>query len=179
MKTWDENRTTINQLWSQCQWTDEERRLWKDDLSGLDQDVLYGALRNVKRSRDTLYPQLKWILDEYRELAWSRKRAARQTAKPEPKVDLSGINDEEDKRLSNDFVALIDVSEPSQFKDIETRVLDKCCGQKKGDPPQMHAKSAIRVLLYARERLLGEAVRFGKVLPSGDVKPINIGGTAA
>jgi hypothetical protein len=171
VRTWDENKTAINQLWPQCQWTDEERRLWKDDLSGLDQDVLYGTLRNVKRSRDTLYPQLKWILDEYRDLSWSRKRAARQTAKPEPKVDLSGINDEEDKRLSQDFVALIDMSERSQFEDIEKRVLDKL--------PQMHSKSAVRVLTYARERLLGEAVRFGRVLPSGDVRPINIGGSAA
>ena len=171
MRTWDENKTAINQLWPQCQWTDEERRLWKDDLSGLDQDVLYGALRNVKRSRDTLYPQLKWILDEYRDLSWSRKRAARQTTKPEPKLDISGINDEEDKRLSQDFVALIDMSERSQFEDIEERVLDKL--------PQMHSKSAGRVLTYARERLLGEAVRFGRVLPSGDVRPINIGGSAA
>lgn len=171
MRTWDENRTTINQLWPQCQWTDEERRLWKDDLSGLDQDVLYGALRNVKRSRDTLYPQLKWILDEYRELSWSRKRASRQTTKPEPKVDLSGINDDEDRRLAQDFVALIDMSEPSQFEDIKERVLDKL--------PHMHARSAIRVLTYARERLLGEAIRFGKVLSSGDVKPITIGGSAA
>ena len=179
MRTWDENRTTINQLWPQCQWTDEERRLWKDDLSGLDQDVLYGALRNVKRSRDTLYPQLKWILDECRDLSWSRKRAARQTTTPEPKLDLSGISDDEDRRLAQDFVALIDMSEPSHFEDIEKRVLDKCCGEKKGDPPQMHARSAIRVLTYARERLLGEAVRFGKVLSSGDVKPITIGGSAA
>lgn len=171
MRTWDENKTAINQLWPQCQWTDEERRLWKDDLSGLDQDVLYGALRNVKRSRDTLYPQLKWILDEYRDLSWSRKRASRQTTKPEPKLDISGINDEEDKRLSQDFVALIDMSERSQFEDIEERVLDKL--------PQMHSKSAGRVLTYARERLLGEAVRFGRVLPSGDVRPINIGGSAA
>jgi hypothetical protein len=171
VRTWDENKTAINQLWPQCQWTDEERRLWKDDLSGLDQDVLYGALRNVKRSRDTLYPQLKWILDEYRDLSWSRKRAARQTTKPEPKLDISGINDEEDKRLSQDFVALIDMSERSQFEDIEERVLDKL--------PQMHSKSAGRVLTYARERLLGEAVRFGRVLPSGDVRPINIGGSAA
>ena len=171
MRTWDENKTAINQLWPQCQWTDEERRLWKDDLSGLDQDVLYGALRNVKRSRDTLYPQLKWILDEYRDLSWSRKRAARQTTKPEPKLDMSGINDEEDKRLSQDFVALIDMSERSQFEDIEERVLDKL--------PQMHSKSAVRVLTYARERLLGEAVRFGRVVSSGDVRPINIGGSAA
>jgi hypothetical protein len=171
VRTWDENRTTINQLWPQCQWTDEERRLWKDDLCGLDQDVLYGALRNVKRSRDTLYPQLKWILDECRDLSWSRKRAARQTTTPEPKLDLSGISDEEDKRLSQDFVALIDMSEPSRFEDIKERVLDKL--------PQMHARSAIRVLTYARERLLGEAVRFGKVLSSGDVKPITIGDSAA
>jgi hypothetical protein len=63
------------------------------------------------------------------------------------------------------------MSERSQFEDIEERVLDKL--------PQMHSKSAVRVLTYARERLLGEAVRFGRVLPSGDVRPISIGGSAA
>jgi hypothetical protein len=67
-RTWEQNRTAINQLWPQCQWTDEERRLWSDDLASVDQDVLYDAARNVKRNNDTLYPQLKWFRDEYRSL---------------------------------------------------------------------------------------------------------------
>ncbi len=168
MRTWDENRTSINQLWPQCQWSDEERRLWKDDLSHerVDQDLLYAALKNVKRTRDTLYPQLKWILDEYRELGLSQRKAMRQTTKPEPKLELN-INDDEDKRLSQDFVVLIDMSSAADFDDIEQRVLDKL--------PQMHSRSAVRLLNYARRRLLGEIPQFGRVTPSGDIQPIAIG----
>lgn len=169
MRTWDENRTAINQLWPQCQWTDEERRLWNDDLSGeqIDQEVLYDALRNVKRSHDTLYPQLKWIRDEYNSLRLARKSAQRQAIKREPKLDLSGISDEQDKRLSEDFVALIDISSPADFDDIEARVIAKV--------PEMHARSAIRVLNYARKRLLGETQQFGKLDGSGEVKTLTAG----
>ena len=147
MRTWDENKAAINQLWPQCQWTDEERRLWKDDLSGLDQAVLYDAVRNVKRTRDTLYPQLKWVLEEYRDLSLARKRSAKKPADGGVKLSLK-IKDEEDKRLHDDFVHLIDISSPSDFADVETRVLDNL--------PKMYSRSAIRVLKYARMRLLGE-----------------------
>jgi len=129
--------------------------------------VLYDALRNVKRSRDTLYPQLKWILEEHRELSWAKKTASRQTVRHEPKLGLS-VNDSEDKSLSEDFVALIDMSAPSDFGDIEARVLDKL--------PQMHSRSAIRVINYARLRLLGQSPQFGKVSSDGDVTPVAIGG---
>ena len=169
MRTWDENRVAINQLWPQCQWTDEERRLWKDDLSCdvIDQDLLYDALRNVKRTRDTLYPQLKWIRDEYNTLRVTQKAAARKTVKPEPKLDMSGISDEGDKRLCEDFVALIDMSLPEDFGDIEARVLDKL--------PCMHSASAVRVIEYAKMRLLGQTPLFGRVNSSGDVRPISVG----
>lgn len=171
MRTWDENRTAINQLWPQCQLTDEERRLWWDDLSGehIDQDVLYDALRNVKRSHDTLYPHLKWIRDEYNSLRSSKKAAQRKAVKPEPKLDLSGISDEGDRRLSEDFVALIDLASPSDFDDIQARVIAKV--------DEMHARSAIRVLNYARKRLLGETQQFGKVDSSGGITTVSAGGT--
>lgn len=167
MRTWDENKTAINQLWPQCQWTEEERRLWSGDLSGMDQDVLYDALRNVKRTHDTLYPQLKWILDEYRELSWARRRAAKQKTPTEKKLDLH-INDDEDRQLHEELVALVDMSEPQHFEDIEARVLDKL--------PKMRARTALRVLAYARLRLLGQSHRFGRVMESGEIQPISIGG---
>ena len=103
MRTWEENRSAINQLWPQCQWTDEERRLWKDDLSSLDQAVLYDAVRNVKRTKETLYPQLKWVLEEHRDLMRARKRASAKPASQDVKIDLSGIRDEEDGKLHDDF----------------------------------------------------------------------------
>ena len=148
MRTWDENRTAINQLWPQCQWTDEERRLWKDDLSGLDQAVLYDALRNVKRTKETLYPQLKWVLEEHRDLMRARKRLAVKPVSHDVKLDLSGIRDEEDKRLHDDFLQLIDLSDPADFDGVQDRVLDNL--------PKMHWATANKVLKYARMRLLGE-----------------------
>lgn len=148
MRTWEENRSAINQLWPQCQWTDEERRLWNDDLCGLDQAVLYDAVRNVKRTKETLYPQLKWVIEEHRDLVRARKRSASKPVSQHVKLDLSGIKDEEDKKLHDDFLQFIDMSSPSDFTDVETRVLDSL--------PKMHSVTAIRVLKYARMRLLAE-----------------------
>lgn len=167
MRTWDENKTAINQLWPQCQWTEEERRLWHGDLCGLDQAVLYDALRNVKRNRDTLYPQLKWILDEHRELSWAKRRSAKKKATTEKKLDLH-IDDQEDRQLHDDFVALIDMSGPSDFENVEERVLDSL--------PKMRATTALRALMYAKLRLLGQSHRFGRVDDAGDVQLINLGG---
>ena len=168
MRTWDENKTAINQLWPQCQWTEEERRLWQGDLCGLDQAVLYDALRNVKRSRDTLYPQLKWILDEHCELSRAKRRSATKKTQSEPKLDLH-IDDAEDRQLHEDLVAVIDMSEPSDFDSVECRILDSL--------PKMKATTALRALMYARLRLFGQSQRFGKVKESGDVQLINVGGT--
>ena len=168
MRTWDENKTAINQLWPQCQWTEEERRLWQGDLGGLDQAVLYDALRNVKRSRDTLYPQLKWILDEHCELSRAKRRSATKKTQSEPKLDLH-IDDAEDRQLHEDLVAVIDMSEPSDFDSVECRILDSL--------PKMKATTALRALMYARLRHLGQSQRFGKVKESGDVQLINVGGT--
>jgi hypothetical protein len=147
MRTWEDNKSAINQLWPQCQWTDEERRLWKDDLSSLDQAVLYDAVRNVKRTKDTLYPQLKWVLEEHRDLMRARKRSAVKPASHEVKLELN-IRDEEDRQLHDDFLQFVDMSSPSDFADVESRVLDNL--------PKMHSLTAIRVLKYARMRLLGE-----------------------
>lgn len=147
MRTWEDNKTAINQLWPQCQWTDEERCLWKDDLSGLDQAVLYDAVRNVKRTKDTLYPQLKWVLEEHRELMRARKRTASKPVDQGVKLKLD-VNDDEDKQLHKDFLALIDVSSPSDFVAVETRVLDNLS--------KMNSATAQSVLKYARKRLLGE-----------------------
>lgn len=169
MRTWEDNKTAINQLWPQCQFTEEERRLWSGDLSIMDQVVLYDALRNVKRTHDTLYPQLKWILDEYRELSWARRRQAKSKTPTEKKLDLH-VDDREDRQLHEELVALVDLSQPSDYGDIEARVLDKL--------PKMRAGTALRVLGYARLRLLGESHRFGRVLDSGDIQPLSMGGAA-
>lgn len=167
MRTWDDNRVAINQLWPQCQWSEEERRLLKDDLSGLDQDVLYDALRNVKRSRDSLYPQLPWMLQAYRELFSAKRSALNATpAQSEPRL-LVNVSDAEDKRLAEEFVAYIDSAQPSEFESVETMVLDNL--------PKMLNATAYRVLMYARKRLLGQEALFGKVSSDGNVSPIKFG----
>ena len=169
MRTWEQNKTTINQLWPTCSFTDEEKRLWSDDLGSLDQDVLHDAIRNVKRSRDTQWPQLKWMLDAYRELSHAKRQAKTHSKAPEPRVGVK-VDDDENSRLADDFIAYIDSASPSDFQDIHDRVLDKLV--------KMHSRTAVRVINYAKKRLLGEEPRFGRVDDNGDVTPFGLGGAA-
>ncbi len=168
MRTWDQNKLAMNQLWPQCQWSDEERRLLNDDLGGLDQDTLYDALRNVKRTRDTLYPQLPWILQAYRELHSAKKQAA-SSRKPMERHKAVHVDADESKRLASEFVSMIDDATPSDFGMIEGLVLDKVEGLKIDMLP------AHKVLMYARKRLLGQEAMFGRITSDGEVDPIAFG----
>lgn len=169
MRTWEQNKTTINQLWPTCSFTDEEKRLWSEDLGSLDQDTLYDAIRNVKRSRDTQWPQLKWMLDAYRELSHAKRQAKTHSKAPEPRVGVN-VDEDENSRLADDFIAYIESAAPSDFQDIHDRVLDKLT--------KMHSRTAVRVILYAKKRLLGEEPRFGRVDDNGDITPFGLGGAA-
>jgi hypothetical protein len=169
VRTWDQNKTTINQLWPTCTFTDEEKRLWGDDLGPLDQDTLYDAIRNVKRTRDTQWPQLKWMLDAYRELSHAKRQAKTHSKPAEPRVGVN-VNEDENSRLADDFIAYIDAAAPSDFQDIHDRVLDKLL--------KMHSRTALRIIAYAKKRLLGEEPRFGRVDDNGDVTPFGLGGAA-
>jgi hypothetical protein len=169
VRTWSDNKQTINQLWPTCSFTDEEKRLWHDDLGSLDQDVLYDAIRNVKRSRDTQWPQLKWMLDAYRELSHAKRQATRHYTKAEERCGVE-INEDENSRLADDFVAYIDTATPADCPAIIDMVLDKL--------PKMHSRTALRVITYAKKRLLGEEPKFGRVNDNGDVTPFGIGGAA-
>jgi hypothetical protein len=164
-RTWDENRQTINQLWPVAQFTAEDVRLWHDDLSGLDQDMLYDAIRNVKRTHDSVYPQLKWMLDEYRSLAQSRKAALRSTVSREEKTQWN-IDETQDREARNELMEWVDRAEPSEYRAIHDAVFE----------PEMfkrlHSLTAMRIVFYARERLLGEKPQFGRVNDRGDVTPM-------
>jgi hypothetical protein len=165
VRTWDENKTAINQLWPSHSWSDEEAKLVRQDLSPLDQATLYDAIRNAKRNHDTPFVHLKWLLDEYRALASSKRRALKASKPAEEKLRLN-IDDQADRKLSEDFVAWIDECEPHDFEHVQATVLDKL--------PQMHSASAVRVLSYARKRLLGETQQFGKVADDGSTAPLTL-----
>jgi len=118
VRTWDDNKRAINQLWPKAEFTDEERRLWHDDLSGLNQDVLYDAIRNVKRANDTLYPQLKWFRDEYRHLERLRRFAdGRQVKGSDQPREIVDIDPAMDARMAADLRDVIDTLTPSQWQE--------------------------------------------------------------
>lgn len=166
MRTWDDNRSVINDFWP-TEWNPEEWKLIHDDLSPLDQSMLYDAIRNTKRKHDTPFVHLKWLLDEYRDLESSKKHALKAPRPRDEKLQLN-IDDAHDRNLCDQFVAYIDECEPQHFSEVESRVLDKL--------PEMHAASAVRILNYARCRLLGEEQMFSRVTRSGDLVPIATGG---
>ena len=147
MRTWDDNKTAINQLWPMAQFTDEEKRLWTDDLSGLDQIVLYDAIRNAKRNHDSLYPQLKWIRDEYRTLSriaslLSKKRAAPGEPKNRVRIDASV-----DRRTEDELRAVVEVTTVAQFESTRDLIADKAATLK------IELATAYRLVRYLLKRL--------------------------
>lgn len=125
-RTWQANSDTINGLWPQCQWTDEEIDLWRSDLAGLDQDVLFEAIREVKRSKESLYPQLVWIHAAYRTL-FAAKRAAERTAtaaEPAFTGDKLTIDPAESRRLADEIAREIDAAGPDDFQAIEDKIAE-------------------------------------------------------
>jgi hypothetical protein len=162
MRTWDENRSVINDFWP-TEWNPEETKLMHDDLSPLDQATLYDAIRNTKRKHDTPFVHLKWLLDEYRELASAKKHALKSSKPKDEKLQLN-IDDDHDRKLCDQFVAYIDECEPQHFTEVESRVLDKL--------PSMHSASAVRVLSYARARLLGQETKFSRVTKDGGLQAV-------
>jgi hypothetical protein len=147
MRTWDQNRAAINQLWPQCVWTDEERRLWHDDLHRLDQDVLYDAIKNVKRNNESMYPQLKWVRDEYRHLyrlkTFSEKKRLQQS---EPRqvvrIDKSG-----DAAMREELKAVVEMTTPAEFQSTVDLIADKAAILK------IEMSTAFRLVSYLLRRL--------------------------
>ena len=148
MRTWDENRTAINQLWPKCEWTEEERKLMHADLGGLNQEMLYDAIRNVKRNNDTLYPQLKWFRDEYRNLERLRRfKETRSVKGSDVDRDVTRIDKATDEKMAADIRAFIETLTPSQWREgvelIAAKAHDK----------QIELTTGYRLGRYLNERL--------------------------
>ncbi len=147
MRTWDDNKTAINGLWPMMQLTDEEKRLWHDDLQPLDQVVLYDAIRNVKRNNDTLYPQLKWMRDEYRTLHRMRQLSDRRSKPSGEPRKVVRIDKRDDDRMASDLRAYIDDCTPGQWREAVDFIADKAAAER------LELTTAFRLCRYLNERL--------------------------
>lgn len=165
MKTWDENRAVINQFWP-TDWNPEEMKLMREDLSPLDQDMLYDAIRNAKRKHDTPFVHLKWLLDEYRELS-TLKRAAMRTAMPKEERVLMSFSEDEDGRIAQEFIDWIDEAQPSDYQTIYDAIFTPESFNK------TTSKTALRLVAYAKSRLLGIEPQFSRVTKDGDVSVLS------
>lgn len=146
MKTWETNRQAINQLWPLMTFTDEEKRLWNDDLSCLDQAVLYDAIRNVKRNNDTNYPQLKWVRDEYRALDRVRNLRRPVSANGEQKK-IVNIDSDKNARMRDELKVVIELAEPSDWQATVDLVADKA------GKCEIEMATAFRLVRYLNDRL--------------------------
>lgn len=147
MRTWDDNRAAINGLWPMMQLTEEEKKLWHDDLSPLDQVVLYDAIRNVKRNNDTLYPQLKWVRDEYRSLHRIKSLQGKRANQQEEPRQLVCIDKQADDQMASDLRAFIDECTPGQWREAADLIADKASELK------LEMATAFRLGRYLNERL--------------------------
>lgn len=170
MRTWSDNKTAINQLWPMAQFTEEERRLWHDDMSGLNQDVLYDAIRNVKRNNESLYPQLKWIRDEYRHLS----RLVQYVSRPSPsgeKREIVNIDKDVNKQYRDELRLLIESATPSDFQPTIDVIADKAANKK------IEMATAYGLVRYAIERLGMDDKAGGRIKRDDVVGPVIAGAT--
>lgn len=148
MRTWDENRTAINQLWPKCEWTEEERKLMHADLGSLNQELLYDAIRNVKRNNDTLYPQLKWFRDEYRNLERLRRfQETRNVKGSDAEREVTRIDKATDEKMAADIRSVIETLTPSQWREGVELIADKAYAK------QIELATGYRLGRYLNERL--------------------------
>lgn len=145
MRTWDENRRAISELWPLMEWTAEEKKLWIDDLSVLDQSLLYDAIRNVKRNNDTNYPQLKWIREEYRTLSRLSQAAVRSGKPPEPR-ELQKVDAADDERYRAELMEVIRMASPADFEMIRDLISDKAAQVK------IEMATALRLINFLLQR---------------------------
>lgn len=166
MRTWEDNKTAIHELWPEKNFTGEEAKLWREDLAHLDQDMLYDAIRNVKRKRDTPWVQLPWITSEYRELKQARSRNSKKIDRGE-KLNLL-INRDKEKKLEEQIKALIDVSAPSDYQSIHEKITVEYVDY-------LHGRTALQLVGYAKRRFcLQDYPGFGRVNCDGDIDPIDL-----
>ena len=147
MRTWDDNKSAINQLWPRAEFTDEERRLWHDDLSTCDQVVLYDVIRNVKRNNDTLYPQLKWFREEYRSLSRMKTLQERRPNPDKEPRQVVRIDKRDDEKMAGELRAYIDGCTPADWREAVDFIADKAASLK------VEMATAFRLCRYLNERL--------------------------
>lgn len=144
-KTWDDNRELINGLWPLSQLTPEEADLWRSDLSGLDQGVLFDALRNVKRNNDSNYPQLKWVRDEYRGL--HRIATVRRLPQSAPNYEPPAYDDGMDKRIGDELRAVVESATADEYRGTISLIADKAA------KALIRMPTAFRLVSYLNARL--------------------------
>ena len=146
MRTWDENREAMNQLWPTHAWTAEEATLVRQDLSPLDQDILWDAIRNAKRNHDTPFVHLKWLLDEYRSLHRVRKLVSRQSASEQPR-QIVRIDADQNARMRAELTAVVDQATHDDYQSIVGLIADKAAELK------IEMATAYGLVRYLQRRL--------------------------
>lgn len=144
-RTWDANRELINGLWPMAQFTAEEADLWRADLHGLDQAALFEAIRQVKRTRDSIYPQLAWVHEAYREIR-AKARAARPPVAGPPAFagDRLTIDPVRERQLRRELEHAIETAGDGELDAVVDRITREI--------DNLEARSTITLMARVRER---------------------------
>ena len=118
----------------------------RQDLSHLDQDILWDAIRNAKRNHDTPFVHLKWLLDEYRSISRLRKLAAVKTTTSEPR-QLVQIDSGENARMRAELAIVVDQATAEDYQTVVDLIAEKASQLK------IEMTTAFSLVKYLQERL--------------------------
>ena len=156
-RTWDENRNTINDFWG-IEFRPEEGEFWRKELSPLNQDVLYLAICEVKRSKDSPWPQLAWIHAAYRRIGAAKLAEMVKETPPadyrRPTADTPRlyIDTEESARIADELRdRILKAETAAELADIR-KELESCV-----DRLEARTLFAVAVALGDREAAIGAA----------------------
>jgi hypothetical protein len=128
-----------------AQFTAEEADLWRADLHGLDQAALFEAIRQVKRTRDSIYPQLAWVHEAYREMR-AKARAARPPVAGPPAFagDRLTIDPVRERQLRRELEHAIETAGDGELDAVVDRITREI--------DNLEARSTITLMGRVRER---------------------------
>tara|TARA_S200002703_G_scaffold90203_2_gene77806 strand:+ start:115 stop:630 length:516 start_codon:yes stop_codon:yes gene_type:complete len=118
--TWETNRQRINGLWSQASWTPEEKFIWHDALSELNQQRLWKALQVVAKKYSSPKPSIKWVLTEYQRILDDEEAKAIA----EKREKTQEYDDEKDRRMM-DEVRRDQKMMRSRLKELDSESLER------------------------------------------------------
>jgi hypothetical protein len=171
MRTYEDNVETINELWQTFMPTHELKQLFREQLSKLNQDVLYLSIKRAKVDNEGPWPAIKWFTTAYADVQRKLREAGevREVAYKPIKNTLPKVDGDAEAKLVSDFRLAIQDCGDQGFVALHDMIVDRVgrC--------EIGLANGARLCNELREHVFGPSVGLSRVDKSGDLQSLPVG----